>query len=328
MIIRQGGNNFMAKAIFSVDRRKIHTVSQFNFRYNHNLRVKGCDNADPNKSHLNADLIPLQHDTYTQAFNARMKELGCKVRKNAVRGVEILLTYGSKNIPEDFDLEHWKQENVEFLKETFGEKNIINAVLHMDETVPHIHAIVVPELDGRLNAKVLFDGKHLEKYQEDYANRMHEECGLEKRIKYSRARHEDIRKFYSAINDAVIERLPAPEKDESIDDYFARANEVLVRKNLQNLAAMKKMEQAIVDAKNDEMQMGLENAKLSADFEELKRMMGDNIQEMKKKIKMTEFLNYSMKNYPDKEYIKTASSVIQTLIDYAKEHQEEIDMAF
>lgn len=318
----------MAKAIFSVDRRKIHTVSQFNFRYNHNLRTKGCDNADPAREHLNEELIPLEYDTYTKAFNARVKELDCKVRKNAVKGVEILLTYGSKNIPEDFDLEHWKEENVAFLKETFGEKNIINAVLHMDETVPHIHAIVVPELEGKLNAKELFDGKHLEKYQAEYAERMHVECGLEKRVKYSRAHHEDIRKFYSAINDAVIERLPEPEKGEAIDDYFARANEVLVRKNLQNLAKVKEMEQAILDAKNDEMQMGIENAKLSADFEELKRMMGDNIEEMKKKIKLTEFLNYSLKNYPDKEYVKSAASVVQTLIDYAKEHQEEINRAF
>jgi len=35
------------------------------------------------------------------------------------------------------------------LQEEFGKDNVVSAVLHMDETTPHIHATIVPIVQGQ-----------------------------------------------------------------------------------------------------------------------------------------------------------------------------------
>lgn len=63
-----------------------------------------------------------------------------------------MMTFSSKDIPKDFDFEQWKKENVEWLQSYFGKDNVVSAVLHMDETTPHIHAVVIPMVNERLSA--------------------------------------------------------------------------------------------------------------------------------------------------------------------------------
>ena len=41
-----------------------------------------------------------------------------------------------------------KQEHLDWIKETFGEENLVSAVLHMDEKTPHLHATIVPIVTG------------------------------------------------------------------------------------------------------------------------------------------------------------------------------------
>ena len=45
-------------------------------------------------------------------------------------------------------MDHWCDDNLKWLKETFGEENLVSAVLHMDEKTPHIHATVIPIVSG------------------------------------------------------------------------------------------------------------------------------------------------------------------------------------
>ncbi len=41
---------------------------------------------------------------------------------------------------EDGRLDGWCSDNLKWLRETYGERNLVSAVLHMDEKTPHIHA--------------------------------------------------------------------------------------------------------------------------------------------------------------------------------------------
>ena len=41
-------------------------------------------------------------------------------------------------------LDEWCQDNLEWLRKTYGAANVVSAVLHMDEETPHIHATIVP----------------------------------------------------------------------------------------------------------------------------------------------------------------------------------------
>ena len=60
-----------------------------------------------------------------------------------------------------------------FFAERYGEGNIISAVVHMDETTPHLHLNLIPIAGGRLCAKKLFDRKALTALQTD----LHREVG-------------------------------------------------------------------------------------------------------------------------------------------------------
>ena len=54
---------------------------------------------------------------------------------------------------------------LDYFAERYGEENIISAVVHIDETTPHLHLNLIPIADGRLCAKTLFDRKELQNLQ-------------------------------------------------------------------------------------------------------------------------------------------------------------------
>jgi len=131
-----------------------------------------------------------------------------------VRAIEFILTAS----PEWFEnaneeqFEKWQEANTNWLKEKYGEANLVSAVLHVDEQTPHIHAHIVPiTADGRLSAKDLIGGtrdKH-RKLQTDYAEAM-KPFGLERGSEKSIAKHQDIKTYYNNINDAKNEKIRIP----------------------------------------------------------------------------------------------------------------------
>ena len=40
--------------------------------------------------------------------------------------------------------DEWCQDNVDWLRKTYGADNVASVVLHMDEETPHLHATIVP----------------------------------------------------------------------------------------------------------------------------------------------------------------------------------------
>jgi hypothetical protein len=80
--------------------------------------------------------------------NALLKR---KIGTNQVRAIRVLLSgthEAMKTIEENKQLNNWCNDNLNWLKETFGEENLVSAVLHMDEKTPHIHATIVPIVTG------------------------------------------------------------------------------------------------------------------------------------------------------------------------------------
>lgn len=144
-----------------------------------------------------------------------------KVRKNAVVAVEHLLTaspeYFRPHNPsaagtwDEMRTEMWAQRAVEWLKRKYGD-NLASAVLHLDEATPHIHALVVPLTpDGRLSAKTLYTPVTLTALQDSYANAM-APLGLERGIRGSTAKHEDISRYYGRVNGTPPAPQPVPPK--------------------------------------------------------------------------------------------------------------------
>jgi hypothetical protein len=137
--------------------------------------------------------------------------------------VEHLLTASPEYFEGLHDAERWTwaKKSLQWAKQRYGEDNVVSATLHLDEKTPHLHIAVVPLVNGKLNARHLFGGREkLSSMQDDYAKAM-EGFGLERGVKGSKAKHIDIQKFYTAINDfpAFLKEINAskPRKNGALD---------------------------------------------------------------------------------------------------------------
>ena len=97
-------------------------------------------------------------ETYTEFINYRLKELNLFPRKDAV--VMNSFVVGSDktffNKMGKMQRYNFFSDCYKFFAERYGEENIIAAVVHNDETTPHMHLNLMPVTkDGRLCSKQL-----------------------------------------------------------------------------------------------------------------------------------------------------------------------------
>lgn len=202
--------------------QKLKTIQDVAGSGSHVFRLRDTPNADPARKDENQILVGGESNLLHQVVNSRIAEgmnEKAKVRKDSVRAIEFVLTaspeWFEKATKEQF--EKWQEANTNWLKEKYGEANLVSAVLHVDEQTPHIHAHIVPiTADGRLSAKELIGGtrdKH-RKLQNDYAKAM-EGFGLERGSEKSIAKHQDIKEYYQSVNDAKSEKAKIPKIDKT-----------------------------------------------------------------------------------------------------------------
>ncbi|MEM5538010.1 MobV family relaxase [Neptuniibacter pectenicola] len=204
------------KAVLRIAKIKTHT--QIKAAGNHTHRHNETPNCDPAKSHLNETLVGSK-----DLFADYLKALGdVKERKNGVKLVEHVLSaspeYFRPENPEaagEYDksrMEAWKEATMDFLHKEYG-SNLINAELHLSENTPHIHVFLIPldrdkNPEGKLNASKWFDGKEkLSSLQDRYADAL-KPIHIERGLKKSKAKHQSIKSYYSAVNSA--DNKPTP----------------------------------------------------------------------------------------------------------------------
>lgn len=197
-------------------------------------------NADPEKMKYNRVLIGSQN--ILNDVQDYIKDIP-NIRKNGVIAKDLVLTsnlgFFKGLAPGEF--EKWIESNINFLKIQYGE-NCVYAVLHMDETTPHIHALIVPKFYNQergyyqLNNSRYFDGREkLREWQDLYSRHMGNTFNnLIRGIRGSKAKHIDIKTYYSLINS----------KEMSSDKLLAQAKEnYLLKKEVGSLkATLKKID--------------------------------------------------------------------------------------
>ena len=132
---------------------------------------KSNPDIDTSKSKNNIHLIAPQM-RYKAEVDKRIKESGCRVRKDSTRFVDTLITAS----PEFFkDMTHEKmveyfQRAVDFMRNRIRPDMIFSAVVHLDEKTPHLHLCFVPlTVDNRLTAKeILGNRAKLSKWQDEF----------------------------------------------------------------------------------------------------------------------------------------------------------------
>ena len=186
-------------------------------------------NADRTRTHLNRELVrfPEGVKNRTQAIAHRIETAGIKrkVGTNQVKAIRVLLTGSNKDMKQmeaDGRLDGWCNDNLKWLRETYGERNLVSAVLHMDEKTPHIHATIVPIVTGerrkarkeeqngkkkyrkkstqdvRLCADDVMARHKMKHYQDTYAQAM-SKYGLQRGIDGSLAKHISTMQYYKEL---------------------------------------------------------------------------------------------------------------------------------
>jgi Chromosome segregation ATPases len=199
--MKSAGGYGMSYAVIHMQKIKMGGVRGIQ---NHNERIKESHtnpDIDYSKSSQNK-IIDNQPDdkTYYNRIRDRIKDLDLPkaVRKDAVTMCGFICTsdkaFFEKMTPEQQD--QFFQESYNFLKERYGEKNIVAATVHLDETTPHMHYYMVPvTTDGRLSAKDIFTKTELQRLQTEYHRHMKSEgFDLDRGVSSDR-KHLDVQEF-------------------------------------------------------------------------------------------------------------------------------------
>lgn len=184
----------------------------------HNEREPGQrhsnKNIKPDRTKDNIFLKPKDDRTYGERVEDRLEAgyRGIKaVRKDAVKMVEATVQLGGDitKESEETQIEALK-EAYEELKEMYGEENIISAVIHVDETTPHLHCDFVPLTKrGNLSAKdVIGDKKKMRRTQEKFLEAMQERVP---RAKFARLEPEKAQ--FNGLDQKLYEKMTASIKE-------------------------------------------------------------------------------------------------------------------
>ena len=156
-------------------------------------------------------------------------------RKNAVLAYDMLLTAS----PEFFagkseaDIQAWAETSLQWAADKFGRENIKAAVLHRDETTPHVSLLVIPEHENKLNARYYTGGREkMRQLWTQYAAAV-KKFGLKRGREFSPAEHKSIKQYYADIKRGAelaagrkftADELPPPTLGDRLDpaEYAAK----------------------------------------------------------------------------------------------------------
>ena len=128
------------------------TRAEINGKGTHNDRkAKNHTNKDidPTRTHLNY-YIKKNELTYTKEFDKYLKEnnLQCHLRSNSIIMCQMIFTSDQSFFDKigEAETKRYFDECYKFIcnYKKLGEKNIISAVVHLDEGAPHMHLMFVP----------------------------------------------------------------------------------------------------------------------------------------------------------------------------------------
>ncbi|WP_136686134.1 MobV family relaxase [Falsirhodobacter xinxiangensis] len=215
---------------------KIKTKGHLGAALAHNFRERHTSNADADRLHDNTVLKGADGaQGVIAAWDARAPE---KIRKNAVHALEYFVGASPEKMAAMTrdQQDAYFRKALDWFKGRHGAENVLSAVIHRDETTPHMQMLVIPlDARGKLNARELVGGKAtLSKMQTDFARDVGQDFGLERGKERSQATHQTIKEYYARANATPETYFQLPERHkgnllgvgrESDEDWRQRASE-------------------------------------------------------------------------------------------------------
>ena len=193
----------------------------------HNLRElqaeRGADShIDVRRIHRNRVLLGERTaSAINEHANRLMTEAGVlPLRKNAMRAIELLVSLpnGTK-----INIDQYFEHTLRWVNEFFGIP-ILSAVIHLDESAPHMHVLMLPLRDNKMQGdKILGDRLHMQEMQESFYTGVARSYGLSRRpSSYSKIeRQKSASLLYTAIVDEPA-LLLKPEVELAVMNAFTK----------------------------------------------------------------------------------------------------------
>lgn len=300
-------------------------------------------NADRTRTHLNRELVQFPEGVRnrTQAIAHRIETAGIrrKVSANQVKAIRILLTGSNKDMKQmeaEGRIEDWCNDSLKWIRETYGEQNLVSAVLHMDEKTPHIHATVIPIVTGerrkagqeeqngkkkyrkknpqdvRLCADDVMARHRLKHYQDTYAQAMNK-YGLQRGVDGSLAKHISTMQYYKQL----VEQQDSLQ--ENIENLLGLEEEAMKKlKQVKGEINVQKMKGAAMNATTaiadgvSSLFGGSKVKRLEEENENLKR----NIVNLQKQVQAEQREQTKMENRHSSEINRVDRSYRQKIAEY------------
>lgn len=188
----------------------------------HNSRTRPVKNADSSRSHLNRWIAGGPSELRSRVKSVMIKAGldNYELRRDATVANDILLSISPEWFWKEGQPNTWDPKKVDafqavatqFLKEQFPGR-VCSAVMHLDESTPHVQAVVVPivkrEMGFSLSGRDYFNPERMKALQEDWQTRL-EPLGVGPRTVGSTATHQTIKSYYSTLQAAPGVPDPKP----------------------------------------------------------------------------------------------------------------------
>lgn len=330
---------------FTLDFKKAKGVSDARMSDHIERRVI-APNVDPTRTHLNRELVELPEGVTVrdEAIAHRIKSAGIKrkITPDQVRAIRVMMSGTHEDmmkIQQDGRMDEWCNDSMEWLHKTFGRENTVSAVLHMDETTPHIHATIVPIVTGerrkakqkqtegkrsyrkktdavRLCADDVLNRDKLIGYHDDYAKIM-DKYGLQRGVRGSEARHVTTAQYYRDLKRQAGElETGVQQLQEEREEAEKRLKQVKKEIGTQKLEAVKTEAKAALIAKVGSL-LG------SGEIKELKQEKRQLYEEVTSRDESIERLQTMMREQ-QKQHRKELTEVQAKHIEILNERDKEI----
>ena len=156
------------------------------------------------------------YGTYTEFINNRLRELNLSPRKDAVVMNSFVVGSDKTFFDKLSKMQRYMffENCTKFFAERYGKENIISAVVHLDETTPHMHLNLMPVTkDGRLCSKQLFDKPQLQQLQTDFYEAVGKHWGLQRGKEGSQKKHLSTAEFKAK---KIIEQAEAIREENQV----------------------------------------------------------------------------------------------------------------
>lgn len=191
---------------------KIKTAAKASLAERHIFRLGVVHNADPAKANLNRDLLAGSEPKepvpsiweLVQRRKAAVPHPKQGFKPDQVWLLDGLFACTPKSVP-DAKIMDWANDTLNFIISKYRRENVLAAILHLDETNPHIHALFTPVTeDLRFCCKELTSDGKLSKLQDEYAQAVAHYGLVRGKSRAQTGRkvtHIEVKRFYEVLGD-------------------------------------------------------------------------------------------------------------------------------